>query len=79
MSFQFMRTADDQRKLRDVRRKVIEGRKYLIGQNMQGKDFCCVPVPGTPGIDWRGSATGEQRTVLVRWIIENMPRPWEYL
>lgn len=79
MTFQFLRTEADQRRLRDVWMKVLDGRKFLVGQNMTGRVICQVLVPGKPGIDWRGAATSEQRTVLVRWMIENMPQPWEYL
>jgi hypothetical protein len=79
MTFHLLQTEADQRRLRDIWRKVVNGKKVLVGQNMRGRDICQVPVSGEPKADWRGAATSEERTVLVRWIIENMSRPWEYL
>jgi hypothetical protein len=70
---------DWQTKLGHVWRKVVEGRKVLVGQNMMGRDICVIPVDGKPNKDWRGHVTCKQRTMVVRWIIENMKNPWEYL
>jgi len=79
MTAHFLRTAADQNRLWSVWRRVVRGEKALVGQNLRARDICCIRGLGDPGPDWRGEANAEEREIVVRWIIENLPEPWKYL